>query len=131
MTTDLVMTITDELVAELEANIDAVWHRECKANTVFRALLSERAELKRENEALASNLRGKHAIAGATYATLIAERDELKRDAERYRFIRDDVKSPIYCREIEFYNGRPCGAHNVKDGQLDSAIDQAMQERQE
>ena len=38
---------------------------------------NERDKLRAENEALATNLRGKHSITGATYAHLIAERDEL------------------------------------------------------
>ncbi len=35
------------------------------------------ANLRAENEALAANLSGKHALTGATYAHLIADRDRL------------------------------------------------------
>lgn len=92
MTTPPIMSVTDELIAELEAacNEDPIVEL---GRTTIRRLLSERAEL--------------------------------KRDAERYRFIRD-IGGPIYCREIEYYNGHPCGAHNVQNGNLDAAIDAAM-----
>lgn len=40
-------------------------------------------DLRDENEALASNLRGKHATTGATYAHLIAERDSLRDENAR------------------------------------------------
>ncbi|WP_330508341.1 hypothetical protein V1687_18335 [Pseudomonas putida] len=47
-----------------------------------RALSAAYAEidtLRAENEALACNLRGKHALAGATYAHLVQERDTLRK----------------------------------------------------
>ena len=43
---------------------------------------NERDALRAENEALATNLRGKHSITGATYVHLIAERDALRAKAE-------------------------------------------------
>lgn len=49
-----------------------VWRNKCDLAE------SEITRLRDENEALASNLRGKHATAGATYAHLIAERDRLR-----------------------------------------------------
>ena len=44
----------------------------------IRPIIDERDALRAENEALASNLRGKHAITGATYAHLIEDRDALR-----------------------------------------------------
>ena len=50
MTTSPVMSVTDELIAELERSVRTVWPDEDAAVLSLRALLSERAELKRDAE---------------------------------------------------------------------------------
>ena len=50
---------------------------------VMRAAADEIERLRADNEVLASNLRGKHAITGATYAHLVAERDALRAEIKR------------------------------------------------
>ena len=52
--------------------------REAALMAKLEAAEKDRDALRAENEALATNLRGKHSITGATYAHLIAERDALR-----------------------------------------------------
>ena len=52
--------------------------REASLMAKLESAEKERDALRAENEALATNLRGKHSITGATYAHLIAERDALR-----------------------------------------------------
>lgn len=48
MTTSPVVSITDELVAELETSVCCVWPESNSAVTTLRALLSERAEMQQQ-----------------------------------------------------------------------------------
>lgn len=50
MATGLVVSVTDELVAELELSVECVWPETDLAVVTLRALLAERAELKRDAE---------------------------------------------------------------------------------
>lgn len=104
MTASPVLTITDELLSDLEslaanASIDdGDWVHGFTAGE-FRALLSERAEL--------------------------------KRDAERWRYARDILTiEAIELAQSEFiqFGLPPSEADSIR---ADQAIDQAMQERQE
>ena len=56
--------------------------REAALMAKLEAAEKDRDALRAENEALATNLRGKHSITGATYAHLIAERDALRAKIE-------------------------------------------------
>lgn len=47
MTTGLVISVTEELVAELERSVECVWPETDRAVVALRALLAERAELLR------------------------------------------------------------------------------------
>ena len=120
MTTSTVTTITDELLAELE--------EECKSSvdiylgrSLVRALLAERAELKRESrnrdmwkgqserqaeslaEANQSYMAALHLLTSVRFASgdngarmqneFVEYIAELKRDAERYRWLRDQAMS--------------------------------------
>lgn len=49
-----------------------------QAEAMIERQADELRRLRGENEALASNLRGKHATTGATYAHLVAERDRMR-----------------------------------------------------
>ena len=48
MTTSPVMSLTDELVAELETSVCCVWPESNSAVTTLRALLAERAEMQQQ-----------------------------------------------------------------------------------
>lgn len=50
MTTSPTPSITDDLIAELERSVECVWPETDHAVTTLRALLAERAELKRDAE---------------------------------------------------------------------------------
>lgn len=50
MTTSPIVSITDELVAELERSVECVWPETDNAVVTLRALLAERAEIKRDAE---------------------------------------------------------------------------------
>ena len=58
---------------------------------ITAAMAAEVERLRADNEALARNLKGKHATTGATYEHLIAERDALHADAEALRAQRDKM----------------------------------------
>lgn len=55
--------------------------------------------LRKENEALACNLRGKHALAGATYTHLVQERDTLRARIEELEALLRETKSIL---SVEF-----------------------------
>lgn len=50
MSNALVMSVTDELVAELERSVECVWPETDHTVTTLRVLLAERAELKLDAE---------------------------------------------------------------------------------
>lgn len=110
MTTGIVMSVTDELVAELE--------RECRTGADDHGGMGHE-----EESALFDRI-------GDVLLALMAERAELKRDAERYRWLRvQNAKSPEECSEINDFavviDGPDGGAWIGSD--LDAAIDAAMQ----
>ena len=51
-------------------------------NTIIADMQAEIDALRKENEALLNNLRGKYSLTGATYAHLIKERNELLYELE-------------------------------------------------
>lgn len=65
--------------------------KECKR----AALEAENAELRKECEAMAKNLRGKHATSGATYAHLIAERDTLRQQRDKLGAMNAKLRSKV------------------------------------
>ena len=50
MTTSPVVSVTDELIAELERSVECVWPETDNAVVALRGLLAERSELKRDAE---------------------------------------------------------------------------------
>ena len=101
MTTGLVMSITDEMVAELEAL--------CK-NCIADNCADEDEQSRNETQFLLG-------INHEDVLALLAERKELVKDAGRYRWLRDGNSSKF----LTFY---ACG---FPHHELDEAIDAAMQ----
>jgi len=106
-----VVSITDELVAELETSVCCVWPESNSAVTTLRALLSERAEMQQQLRA----------------AMISVDNCELfRKDAERYQWLRELASG--YPEDFEvvasaaFSAAYDCG-HN-----FDLNIDAAMQE---
>ena len=103
MSTSPVMTVTDELLAELDLSVRAVWHDDDAAVVAVDALTAELRRLRAENA-------------------------ELAKDAGRYKWLRDSIwyvgPDDFYCGEggdmNEYEN------HNCQADTLDTAIDTAM-----
>lgn len=102
MTTSPVVSVTDELVAELEA-------------------LASKSEIRDEQ-----------CMSGVTFGdirAMLAERAELLRDAERYRWLRESMwyvgPDNFFCGEGGDMNDYE--NHNYRADTLDTAIDAAMQ----
>ena len=69
----------------LASDYDALQQR-CRELESQSIADTERLEvLRKDNEVLAANLRGKHALTGATYQHLVAERDALRAEVEALR----------------------------------------------
>lgn len=149
-TTGLVTTVTDELLAELDRSVRAVWHDDDAAviavdalTAELRRLRAENAELERQNGLLTTAVsdvwklkEGKIKSACLSQAgdatnwqaeeisRLNIENAELAKDAGRYRWI---VKKSTYgisyrqCPELTL----PIYAPDHRDG-LGDAIDTAM-----
>lgn len=83
MSTSPVTSVTDELIAELERSVECVWPETDHAVVTLRALLAERAELKRQLAESQKTLEVWHGVARR------AERDQ-----EWYRTLRDGGSWP-------------------------------------
>lgn len=103
MTTSPVMSITEELVAELEFDLEV-------------------AETTHQLEA---------SVSREALAALLAERAELLRDAERYRWLREDTsrgKTDLLICSKFWGNGAFRTQERILTGEgADAAIDAAMQ----
>ena len=103
MSTQPVMTVTDELLAELDRSVRVVWHDDDAAVIAVDTLTAELRRLRAENA-------------------------ELAKDAGRYRWLRDSIwyvgPDDFYCGEggdmNEYEN------HNCQAETLDTAIDTAL-----
>ena len=89
MTTSPVVTITEDLVAELECEVN-----DCREEIGETNML--------------------------TFRALLAERAELNRDAERYRWLRENVKT-------EFYGDQLADMFTCTGAKIDKLVDAAMQ----
>lgn len=115
MTTGIVVSVTDELVAELEALAN-----ECGqhgANWYEPRHMAAFPEYPCDQDFVV-------AASPATILALLAERAELKRDAERYRHIRaNGIPDPAIAMQDSYYGELEL----VAPERLDTAIDAAMQ----
>lgn len=135
MTTSPVVTITDELVAELEALADLatdgpwqyVEHDDCEyIEGPCNEFICSSADHIHDSEFIAQTN-------PAVIKALLSERAELKRDAERYKFLRslsyeDDTEGEWTVGIDEAFEFPRNASHETA---FDVAVDQAMQERQE
>lgn len=123
MTTSPVMSITDELVVELEALAGKAspgpWRIEDDEDSCAGAMFIASGDKKYSGHEIARLYNDSDALYiehanPATILALLADRENLKRDAERYLWLRDDH---AYFPEEE----------GIRGGQeLDAAIDAAM-----
>ena len=125
MSTPLVVSVTDELVAELEEACREHGQGFMVETEHVLRLLAERAEFRRlllEQEQIMQSLRDSE-------WALIGEREELLRDAERYRWLRQSMwyvgPDNFFCGEGGDMNDYE--NHNYRADTLDAAIDAAMQ----
>ena len=118
-----VVSITDELVAELEASVCCVWPESNSAVTTLRALLSERAEMQQQLRA----------------AMISVDNCELfRKDAERYQWLVANSfdKSGVTQFHIWKHSWEPHSktgeqiewSQRIRGPALDTFIDAAMQE---
>lgn len=126
MSTPLVVSVTDELVAELEALAN-----ECGqhgANWYEQRHMAAFPEYPCDQDFVV-------AASPATILAMLAERAELKRDARRYRWLRDEslscgVTAPAIMVVDEagnpVFRGNPWNSL-LCDDDADAAIDAAMQ----
>lgn len=144
MTTSPVVTITDELVAELDVTSracagwpnDAEW-KGAYDGQWFVGSISEdgdkydvlEIEVNRYDAEEHAELLGRFYAAAnpRMIAALLSERAELKRDAERYRWLRDTLRHDSQ----RWADAGEWNHSNIGTNEFDTAIDQAMQERQE
>ena len=121
MSVSPVMSITDELVAELESLYLAGW--EASGEGWNAEYPGDAHETKGFTDLM-------HKSCAPTIAKLLAERAELLRDAERYRWLRDNWFQ-IYgeskgCDGIRISIGDTWN-HTGVPGHVDAAIDASMQ----
>lgn len=146
-TTGMVMTVTDELLAELDRSVRAVWHDKESPVVSVDALTSELRRLRADNAVLAQSLAESRANDRAAMGWLTSlrwasgDRGErmlpelvthiggLAKDSGRYRWLRDNWfqiygesrgSSGIKISIGDIWNHAGCADH------VDAAIDAAM-----
>lgn len=129
MTTELVMTITDELVAELEQRAENAAFKCCQQATVGAEYMGSREMIccgcPIETDAEIS-------VDAQSILAILSERAELKRDAVLMMSALNEAKYRI--EQGRVWNGMGwtlTGLNPYSQQQALEAIDQAMQERQE
>ena len=131
------MTITDELLAELDRSVRAVWHDDDAAVVAVDALTAELRRLRAENVELAQSLAESRANDQAAMGWLTSLRwasgdrgermlpelvthiEGLAKDAGRYRWLRDRDHWPAPFASSQ-------DPEPVRGIDLDAAIDAAM-----
>ena len=151
-TTGLVMTVTDELLAELDRGVRVVWRDDDATVIAVDALTAELRRLRAENAGLAQSLAESRAndqaamgwLTSLRWASgdrgermlpeLVAHIESLAKDSGRYRWLRDESLScgktaPAIMVVDEagnpVYRGNPWNSL-LCDDDADSAIDAAM-----
>lgn len=142
MTTSPVMTVTDELLEELDRSVRVVWRDDDATVIAVDALTAELLRLRTENAELAQSLAESRAndqsamgwLTSLRWASgdlgermlpeLVAHIEELAKDAERYRWIAKLSTYGIDCRQRPSLT-LPIYAPDHIDS-LDTAIDTAM-----
>ena len=133
-TTSPVMTVTDELLAELEGSVRAVWHDDDAAVVAVDALTAELRRLRAENAGLAQSLAESRAndqsamgwLTSLRWASgdrgermlpeLVEHIEWLVKNAWRYRFVRRLDNDCFMLNALQ----------RVSGNDLDTAIDTAM-----
>ena len=136
-TTGMVMTVTDELLEELDRSVRVVWRDDDATVIAMDALTSELRRLRAENAELAQSLAESRAndqaamgwLTSLRWASgdrgermlpeLVAHIEGLARDAGRYRWLSENYAREVSdgtCYDCQLYSGL----------ELDAAIDTAM-----